>query len=403
MPAHPRLAPGSLSSSNNSNNKNNKSSNNTIVNSTGNSNGNAQKRSSAASVVTPVAPSTVSGTQISKIQQGSQGTVKQSNNDSQQQRNQRPQTSNQKQKPSSNQGQVASDQQGSQSNNGSSSKSKRNQRRKDTEINVDLAKAEAETSTLNQSPPLNPTSPPSTDSDDSESAVHHPVPRPRPAKSANKQSGRSGKGSGQLSASPPQRPRSAPAVPQPRKGMATPQRQQNQQQQQSSGGASGKPNSDSVADLASVATDNQSRPNVSKASSADKVMLADRVLAEKRNNLYAGPTFHNSPAPTCLPIPAFAKSWGNGNIETESSMDTLSSTPFFGEGASPHLNSMRPLRTQSETTGWAAYPSTDELSHLLPDRIVTSNYMADTPMNYGTDQFSDIAQDLRNLLKIQNQ
>ena len=152
----------------------------------------------------------------------------------------------------------------------------------------------------------------------------------------------------------------------------------------------------------------QSRPNVAKAVSADKIMLADRVCAEK-NKLYAGPTFHNSPAPTSLPIPAFSRSLGGSPLEN--SVESLSS-PFFGEAASPQLNSIR-LRTQSETTGWTGHHSmpgmsihrtTDVgLNYQLPDRMTTSSYSMDEPSMHGSDQLLEISQNLRSLLKIQSQ
>lgn len=191
----------------------------------------------------------------------------------------------------------------------------------------------------------------------------------------------------------------------------TTQRLQNgsQNQQQRHSGNSEKPSSDLAEDLILEPMDGQLRPNVPKGNSADKVMLADRVAAERRTNLYAGPTFHNSPAPTCLPIPAFAKSWSNGNFATEPLVDNQPTTPFFGDGASPHLNSMRPQRTQSDTTGWTAYnslpemPSTVGLSFQQPDHVVTSSYVADVPASQGTDQLIDIGQNLRSLLKIQSQ
>ncbi|KAF9366569.1 hypothetical protein BGX34_001114 [Mortierella sp. NVP85] len=405
MPSHPRSAPVSLATNTSSN----------TSNKAHNANNNGNPRRSSASTAPPAVPSTLAGIQILKNPQGFQGTTKQSNIDQPPPRNQRAQPSGHKQKSPS-LPQTAPAQQESQGSNSPGSKGKRHQRRKDTEGNVDLAKAETEPTALNQSPPLNPSSPPSTDSDDSESAVHRPVPHPRPAK-ANKQSGRPGKGSGPLSASPPQRPSSAPAMPQPRKsgnsGVALPQRQQNtnagntsqqQQQHQRHSGSSGKPSPDRAADVSSDPTDSQLRPNVAKAISADKVMLADRMVVDKKAGLYAGPTFHNSPAPASLPIPAFAKPC-NSIAPTELSLDHLPSTPFFSDGASPHLNSMRPQRAQSEPTGWTAHhslpgmPSTPGPYYHMPDYLA-SPYISDA---HGTDQLMEISQNLRNLLKIQSQ
>ncbi|KAG0226328.1 hypothetical protein B0O80DRAFT_427173 [Mortierella sp. GBAus27b] len=388
MPSQPRSNSGSPPAGSSTNDHSSKS---TSSNSSNNNN-NTSKRSSA-----PLVPPTATvPIQILKNQQGStQGAPKQSNNDNQQ-RN--PRTHGQKRSPSN--------QQESQSND-SGSKGKRNQRRKDVECNVDLAKVEVEATALNQSPPLNPSSPPSTDSDDSESAVHRPDPPSRPTKTANKSNGRSGKG-GQPSAGP-QRPNSAPGAPQPRKGsLAMQQRQQNtgsghnQQQLRQSG----RPASESMADLPSDSADTQPRPIVSKASSADKVTLAHRVVTEPKSILYAGPTFHNSPAPASLPIPAFATPLFSGTSGTELPFENQ---PFFGDGASPHLNSMRPQRTQSETTGWTAHhslpgmSSTTGISYHIPDRIATSSYVADGPATHGTDQLMEISQSLRNLLKIQSQ
>ncbi|KAF9943900.1 hypothetical protein BGZ70_005301, partial [Mortierella alpina] len=196
---------------------------------------------------------------------------------------------------------------------GPTSKSKRTQRRKDIEADTDLlSKADLEAA-VNQSPPMNPSSPPSsTDSDDSESAAAmHATSQPRSAKGQQTRSlGRTSK----LSESPPRRPSSAPVMPQLRKGIPTLQRQQNVPQsnhglQQSLGGHSYQQagyGSPSIQPM--DATDAQLRRNPTKANSADRIMLADRVAAEKKSALYAGPTFHNSPAPTSLPIPAFVSS-----------------------------------------------------------------------------------------------
>ncbi|KAG0351280.1 hypothetical protein BGZ54_003338, partial [Gamsiella multidivaricata] len=360
-----------------------------------------------------------------------------------------------------------------QNGHGNNSRSKRNQqRRKDKDTAVPAAEAtkmdsDASSSSsgtnlsLEQSPPLNPSSPPSssTDSDDSESFAilqsspsSSPSPRPRPIKGANKvgngrQNGRAGgKVHGLLSASPPQRPSSAPALPQQRKGAPMPQRQQNHHQLQNT-----QPQGEMTAD-------SQFRPNVSKAVSADKIMLADRVMTEKKiaNSispasasaaaaaaaaLYAGPTFHNSPAPTSLPIPAFVRPSAPAPVpvpvEEKSmavqTMPTMPAAPFFGEGASPQLNNsrnlpFRPQRTQSETTGWmthahahhsmpgwttsSLYPSVG-MNHRVPERMVTSSFTMDTPMTmpismsmYGAPvadpQLLEISQNLRNLLKIQS-
>lgn len=149
------------------------------------------------------------------------------------------------------------------------------------------------------------------------------------------------------------------------------------------------------------------RPNVTKATSADKIMLADRVAAEKKSTLYAGPTFHNSPAPTSLPIPAFARSWGNSPVEP--AVEKLPASPFFAEAASPQLNSLRPHRTQSETSGWTAHHSMPAHSfnmgfnYQVPERMVTSGYPMDGPTMQGTDQLMEISQNIRNLLKIPSQ
>lgn len=146
------------------------------------------------------------------------------------------------------------------------------------------------------------------------------------------------------------------------------------------------------------------RPNMAKANSTDKLALADRV-AEK-NRLYAGPTFHNSPAPNSLPIPAFSRSLSGSPVEPAGEMIP---SPFFAEAASPQLNSMR-QRTQSETTGWNHHHSMpgmpfqpNEFNYRLPDRMATSSYSISEHHLHGPNQLTEISQNLRNLLKIQSQ
>ncbi|KAF9307085.1 hypothetical protein BG003_000811, partial [Podila horticola] len=294
----------------------------------------------------------------------------------------------------------------SSSNNGHSSKAKRVQRRKEIAATAEsLAKVDLEVA-MNQSPPLNPSSPPSssTDSDDSESFAaqlsklgqpHHLQghlnnPQFRVSKQCD------------LSSSPPQRPNSAPIIPQPRKGMNTQAREPNQgrniNNQQGGAGMTRKLSFGSGLPLDTV------RPNVAKASSADKIMLADRVAEKSR--LYAGPTFHNSPAPNSLPIPTFSRSLGGSPVEP--TVETIPS-PFFAEAASPQLNSMR-QRTQSETTGWTNHHSMpgmpfqpNGLSYCLPDRMATSGYSIPEQHLHRPDRLTEISQNLRSLLKIQSQ
>lgn len=129
---------------------------------------------------------------------------------------------------------------------------------------------------------------------------------------------------------------------------------------------------------ASVALEVQ-RPNaLAKANSADKVMQAEKK--------YAGPTFHNSPAPESLPIPVFARSAGNS--PTEPVMEKLPlPAPFFAEAASPQLNSTRPFVMQSPAPGWYGHYS-------MP--MPASGHCKD-------DQLLEISQNLRMLLKIQSQ
>jgi hypothetical protein len=190
--------------------------------------------------------------------------------------------------------------------------------------------------------------------------------------------------------------------------MATPQKQHNYYQhngQQQYGNR--KPSFGSASAFPADMGDSLLRPNVTKATSADKIMLADRVAAEKKSTLYAGPTFHNSPAPTSLPIPAFARSWGNSPVEP--AVEKLPASPFFAEAASPQLNSARPQRTQSETSGWTAHHSMPAHSfnmsynYQVPERMATSGYPMDGPTMHGTDQLMEISQNIRNLLKIPSQ
>ncbi|KAG0025125.1 hypothetical protein BGZ81_007408 [Podila clonocystis] len=257
---------------------------------------------------------------------------------------------------------------------------------------------------MNQSPPLNPSSPPSssTDSDDSESAAAQlsKVGQPRRLRGYNPQFRVSKKCD--LSSSPPRRPNSAPVIPQARKGMNAQARQPNQgrniNNQQGGAGMPRKLSFGSGLPLDTV------RPNVAKANSADKIMLADRLTEKSR--LYAGPTFHNSPAPNSLPIPAFSRSLSGSPVEP--AVETIPSS-FFAESASPQLNIMR-QRAQSENTGWTNHHAKpgmpfqpNDLSYRLPDRIATSSYSIPEHHVHKPDQLTEISQNLRSLLKIQSQ
>jgi hypothetical protein len=138
------------------------------------------------------------------------------------------------------------------------------------------------------------------------------------------------------------------------------------------------------------------RPN-----SVDKVLLAERVPAEK-NGLYAGPTFHNSPAPASLPIPSSARSLGNSPVVP--SAEKLPSSPFFGEAASPQLNNMRLQSPQQSTPNWNGHHSTPiGMSYNVPDRMATSSSVPQGSVPSGSDQLMEISQNLRMLLKIQSQ
>ncbi|KAF9541105.1 hypothetical protein EC957_003386 [Mortierella hygrophila] len=384
MPAQQRSSSGtpSASSSPNTNNSNTKGNNNSSTN-----NVTILKRSSAT-VAAPAPTPIVSGIQLLQSP---------SPKHQHQQRNQKPRSQGQGQSQQSN------------NNNGSAAKqrSRKGRRDIDTSGSESMAKADAADAALNESSPtLNPSSPPSsTDSDDSESATSHPTHRSH-KDSQRRQNGQFPKGyGGVLSVSPPQRPSSAPVVPQLRKGMATPQKQHNHYQQQQYG--SRKPSFGSASAFPTDMGDGLLRPNVTKATSADKIMLADRVAAEKKSTLYAGPTFHNSPAPTSLPIPAFARSWGNSPVEP--GVEKLPASPFFAEAASPQLNSLRPQRTQSETSGWTAHHSMPAHSfnmgfnYQVPERMATSGYPMDGPSMHGTDELMEISQNIRNLLKIPSQ
>jgi hypothetical protein len=145
------------------------------------------------------------------------------------------------------------------------------------------------------------------------------------------------------------------------------------------------------------------RPGASpfKASSADRVLLADRVPVEKKNGLYAGPTFHNSPAPTSLPIPAFARSAGNSPVEPSVEQLPLPAL-FFAEAASPQLNSMRPQMSVPNTLQqWHSHHSVPMgFGYNVPERMATSSFTPHEAGKHGVDQ---ISQNLRTLLKIQSQ
>ncbi|KAG0280675.1 hypothetical protein BGZ95_009231 [Linnemannia exigua] len=396
MPAQQRSSSGSSASSTpNNSNKGNQSNNSNVT---------ILKRSSA-SVAAPTPTPIVSGSQLLQNQTSPK----------QQQRNQKPRSQGQGQSQQNNSNGAAGKQ-----------RSRKGRRDIDTSGSESMAKADAADAGLNQSPTLNPSSPPSsTDSDDSESATSHSTHR-IPKDSQRRQNGQFPKGyGGPLSVSPPQRPSSAPVVPQLRKGyeivnddglrltrrsegiMTAPQKQHINYQNNGQQYGNRKPSFGSAAAFPADMGDGLLRPNVTKTTSADKIMLADRVAAEKKSTLYAGPTFHNSPAPTSLPIPAFSRSWGNSPVEP--SVEKLPASPFFAEAASPQLNSLRPQRTQSETGGWTAHHSmpahsfTMGYNYQVPDRMATSGYPMDGPTMHETDQLMEISQNIRNLLKIPSQ
>ncbi|GJJ71412.1 hypothetical protein EMPS_03762 [Entomortierella parvispora] len=253
------------------------------------------------------------------------------------------------------------------------SKARRVQRRKEIEsmteslatVDLDLA--------LSQSPPQNPSSPPSSSSDSSDSesarsrtAMHH----------------REGFNKGypiHLTSSPLQRPSSAPVMAQSRQGTMN-----------------ASPRMDHL---------------------APKARSPERNASEKKG-LYAGPTFHNSPAPTSLPIPAFTRSLGNSPVEPP--VERLPSAPFFAEAASPQLNNMRiqEKALQYETMGWPgmhqSMPVPPSYGHMsmgghynVPERMATSSYSPSHPPQQigrpGVDQLSEISQNLPDNISQQQQ
>jgi hypothetical protein len=248
---------------------------------------------------------------------------------------------------------------------------------------------------LNQSPPLNPSSPlsssaSSSDSDDSESLLSRSTLNLRHGSDFHK----GYNALAHLTPSPLQRPSSAPVMPQSRHGtmMASPQPH-----------------------------------HLPRVYSVDKVFMTPTPApaAGEKKPLYAGPTFHNSPAPTSLPIPAFTRSLGNS--PTERPVERLPSAPFFAEATSPQLNSMRlqerPMmpRLQHETMSWPGlhhHQSYDNITSMsmghahynVPERMATSSYSPTLRQQQqhigggsGVDQLTEISHNLRMLLKIQSQ
>ncbi|KAF9947568.1 hypothetical protein BGZ72_010469 [Mortierella alpina] len=268
-----------------------------------------------------------------------------------------------------------------------SSKARRVQRRREID-SVTESLANVDLDMAHQSPPLNPSSPPSSssDSDDSESALSHSPNHFLSARAPR-----------QLNQALPQRPSSAPSVAQLRNGRLHDNglsRSGIQSQGYHPAGRAAHP------------MEIMQRPGASayKASSADRVLLADRVPAEKKSALYAGPTFHNSPAPTSLPIPAFARSAGNSPVEPSVEQLPLPAL-VFAEAASPQLNSMRPqMPVQNTTQHWHAHHSVPVgFGYNVPERMATSSFTPHEAGKHGVDQLMEISQNLRTLLKIQSQ
>ncbi|KAK3813629.1 MAG: hypothetical protein J3R72DRAFT_61511 [Linnemannia gamsii] len=246
------------------------------------------------------------------------------------------------------------------------SKARRVQRRREIDaVTESLACVDLDLD-FSQSPPLNPSSPPSSsDSDDSESTLSRSSHFLGP------------KAYRHVINSPPQRPFSA----------HTPHTQSDQRTSYVS-------RTSAFQALSSM--DMMHRPG-----SADSVMLAGRV-PEKKNGLYAGPTFHNSPAPTSLPLPSFGRSVGSSPVEA--SVEKLPSGPSFGEAASPQLNSMRLQYPHQPSPNWTGHHSTPlGMGYNVPDRMATSSFVPHGSVSHGSDQLMEISQNLRMLLKIQSQ
>lgn len=196
---------------------------NTLINSPGNINyhNNNKKGNGKRSTVPVVAP--VPQIQIlQNLSHGQSLPPKTSTNNQIIQRNHFP---NQKQKnKQGNNGSIQGSNSNGNSNSNPSSKAKRVQRRKEIVATTEsLTKVDLEVA-MNQSPPLNTSSPPSssTDSDDSESTAQLSKVQPHHSRDySNNPQLRASKQyslSPGLSSSPPQRPNSAPVIPQSRKG-----------------------------------------------------------------------------------------------------------------------------------------------------------------------------------------
>ncbi|KAF9415244.1 hypothetical protein BGZ94_000151 [Podila epigama] len=233
------------------------------------------------------------------------------------------------------------------------SKARRVQRRKDVDaVQESLAELDSDMA-LHQSPTLNPTSPPSSsssDSSDSESTLARlsPLVQHRHPMS--------------------HRPTSAPAVVAPRHG------------------AVAKANIGSFA--VSTAADLSLRPHSGQKASNS---AGNSPRQQEKNGLYAGPTFHNSPAAASLPIPAFLQGMtGNSSpvvMSEEKSSSTCSSTssspaPAFAEAASPQLNSARPQslpqpQVQHQHSGWSGHQSMP-----VPTSHVHQMHQVPLPMAY---------------------
>lgn len=198
---------------------------NTLINSPDNinyhNNNNNKKGNGKRSTIPVVAPSP----QIRILQNLSHDqflTPKTNTNNQIIQRNQFP---NQKQKNNQgNNGNTQGSNSNGNNNNNPSSKAKRVQRRKEIAATAEsLTKVDLEVA-MNQSPPLNSSSLPSssTDSDDSESAAQLSKVQAHHSRGySNKPQLRASKQYGPapgISSSPPQRPNSAPVIPQSRKG-----------------------------------------------------------------------------------------------------------------------------------------------------------------------------------------
>ncbi len=119
--------------------------------------------------------------------------------------------------------------------------------------------------------------------------------------------------------------------------------------------------------------------------------------------LYAGPTFHNSPAPSDLPMPSFySKSLGKDPSPLSVGGNNLfSNVPYYPE--TPTLRKQKSQELLRILAAANARQHQTAAAYMVPERMATAHHpMKVYPANNGLN-LNEISETLRSLLKIHGQ